>query len=88
MPADVFGIAGRGRLVPGAIADVTCFDPARVAMRPPERVSDLPGGATRYVARADGIEHVFVAGREVLRGGAPTGELPGGLLVPGAPAGS
>ncbi|MEW6268464.1 MAG: amidohydrolase family protein [Thermodesulfobacteriota bacterium] len=88
MPADVYGIPGRGRLVPGAVADVTCFDPTRVAMRPPERVRDLPGGATRYVARAEGIEHVLVAGREVVCGGEPTGELPGTLLVPGAPAGA
>jgi N-acyl-D-aspartate/D-glutamate deacylase len=83
MPARVYGIE-RGRLEPGAVADVVCFDPERVAMLAPERVRDFPAGAERYVARATGIEHVFVAGEELMSGGQWTGASPGRVLAPGA----
>lgn len=80
MPADVFGLSDRGRLLPGAAADVVCFDPERVAMGPIERWRDLPGGAERCVARADGIEWVFVAGSELLHAGQASDARPGRLL--------
>jgi N-acyl-D-aspartate/D-glutamate deacylase len=80
MPAAVYGIANRGRLIAGAAADITCFDPTRVAMLEPERVRDFPAGATRYVVRATGIERVFVDGVEFLANGEWTGAYPGGLL--------
>jgi N-acyl-D-amino-acid deacylase len=80
MPAALYGIPRRGRLAPGFVADVTCFDPERVAMRPPERVKDFPGGVSRYIARAAGIEHVLVAGRELMARGEWTGAHPGTLL--------
>ncbi len=83
MPAAIYGIAHRGRLVPGAIADITCFDPARVGMQPPERVRDFPAGAERYVCKADGIEHVFIAGQEFIAHGDWTGTYPGRLLESG-----
>lgn len=82
MPAAVYGIPDRGRLVAGAVADLTCFDPDRVAMLPPERVRDFPAGAERYVARAEGIERVLIAGQEFLVGGEWTGAYPGRLLRP------
>ena len=80
MPADVYGIPERGRLAPGAVADVTCFDPTRVAMRPPERVRDLPGGAERWVSHADGIVHVLIAGEPFLAHETWTGRYPGRVL--------
>jgi N-acyl-D-aspartate/D-glutamate deacylase len=64
------------------VADVTCFDPTRVAARPPEKVRDFPAGATRYVTRAEGIAHVFIAGIESQTGGEWTGALPGTVLEP------
>jgi N-acyl-D-aspartate/D-glutamate deacylase len=82
MPAAIYGIPQRGRLVAGAVADVTCFDPARVDMLPPQRVRDFPAGAERYVARATGIEHVFIAGEEFLAGGEWTGAHPGRVIKP------
>ena len=84
MPAAVYGLEGRGRLVPGAVADVTCFDPTRVGSRPPERVADFPAGAVRQVVRADGIVHVLVGGEPLVSDGAMTGALPGRVLVGGA----
>ncbi|HJW70233.1 MAG TPA: amidohydrolase family protein, partial [Candidatus Binatia bacterium] len=80
MPADVYGIPDRGRLAPGLVADVTCFDPARVASRSPERVADLPGGAERLIVRADGIAHVLIGGVPFLEHGELTGARPGRLI--------
>jgi N-acyl-D-amino-acid deacylase len=80
MPAAIYGVPGRGLLAPGRAADVVCFDPRRVGARAPEKVRDFPGGATRYVVRADGIEHVLIAGEEFLAHGEWTGALPGVVL--------
>jgi N-acyl-D-aspartate/D-glutamate deacylase len=80
MPADVYGIRDRGRLAPGAAADVVCFDPARVGSHAPERVADFPAGATRWVVRAEGIEHVLVGGEPVIEGGRETGARPGRVI--------
>jgi N-acyl-D-aspartate/D-glutamate deacylase len=80
MPADLYGLAGRGRLVPGAAADVTCFDPTRVGSRAPEKVADFPAGAARWVVGADGIALVVVGGAVFLEDGAPTGVRSGRLL--------
>jgi N-acyl-D-amino-acid deacylase len=81
-PADLFGIRGRGRLQPGAYADVVVLDPATVAALPLERVRDLPAGAERLISRARGVEHVLVNGRSILDGD----ELPGRLLRHGGRA--
>ena len=81
MPAEVYRIPDRGRLVAGAVADVTCFDPARVAMRAAERVRDLPGDAERWVTKSDGVVHVFVAGEPLLAHGTWTGRRGGGSLA-------
>ena len=73
-PAGFLGLEGRGHLAPGAAADVVAFDPQTVGARPAERVFDLPTGADRLIARSTGIEHVWVAGRAIRRGGE---DLPG-----------
>jgi N-acyl-D-aspartate/D-glutamate deacylase len=80
-PAALYGLADRGRLVAGAVADITCFDPTRVAMLPIERVRDFPANTERYIARAAGIERVLVAGEELLVAGELTGARPGRPLV-------
>src|SRR5438093_174680 len=80
MPAAIYGIPERGLLAPGRVADVVCFDPTRVAARAPEKVRDFPGGAARYVVRAEGIEHVFIRGEEFMARGEWTGAHPGAVL--------
>lgn len=64
-PADVFGMRDRGRLVPGAWADLLLFDPATVGRGVKERVFDLPGGAPRLTTPAIGVYGVWVNGVQV-----------------------
>ncbi len=80
VPAERYGLHGRGRLAPGYAADLVLFDPARVAMRPTEMVYDLPRGQRRLLQRAEGIVDVLVNGTPVVADGAPSGRRPGRVL--------
>jgi N-acyl-D-aspartate/D-glutamate deacylase len=60
--AGAYRIPGRGRLEPGAWADLLLFDPATVARGPKRRVDDLPTGATRLDTPAVGVHGVWVNG--------------------------
>ena len=80
VPAERYGLHGRGRLASGYAADLVLFDPARVAMRPTEMVYDLPRGQRRLLQRAEGIVDVLVNGTPVVADGAPTGRRPGRVL--------
>ncbi len=71
LPAERFGLTGRGRLAPGGFADIVVFDPETVVDRATFDEPDLP---------AAGIDTVLVNGRPVWRGGTPTGERPGRTL--------
>jgi len=64
-PAQVFGLAGRGVLAPGAAADLMLFDPAAVGRGPKRRVHDLPGGAPRLHTDGLGVHGVWVNGVQV-----------------------
>jgi N-acyl-D-aspartate/D-glutamate deacylase len=83
VPARLYGVTRRGRIEPGWHADVVVLDPETVASRKVDMKFDLPGGAGRLYAEADGIEHVFVNGTAIVRDGTLTGELPGRLLRSG-----
>jgi N-acyl-D-aspartate/D-glutamate deacylase len=65
-PASVFGLSRRGILREGSFADVVVIDLESLAPSPLRRVRDLPAGGDRLVAdQVDGIEHVFVNGRQL-----------------------
>jgi N-acyl-D-aspartate/D-glutamate deacylase len=82
-PAQVYGLAGRGRIAPGAVADLVAFDPDTVGTGPLERIADFPGGADRLVAPSTGVEHVWVAGHQTRSGGKDVPEARHGRLLRG-----
>jgi N-acyl-D-amino-acid deacylase len=74
LSARTFGHAGRGRLLPGMVADICVFDPARI------------GHAGTYLlpdVAPDGVELVTLAGSVALRSGVPSGERLGRVLRSG-----
>jgi N-acyl-D-aspartate/D-glutamate deacylase len=83
VPARLYGLRGRGRVADGWCADLVVFDPATIGSATPHVLHDLPAGGERLSVDARGIEAVFVNGREVVAGGAPTGDLAGTLLRSG-----
>jgi len=78
MPAARLRLEGRGRIAPGAFADLVAFDPDTVADRATfERPHQYPVG----------IPHVLVNGEFVIRDGEHTGAKPGRVVRPGGLAG-
>lgn len=71
LPADHFRLKNRGRLAPGAAADIVMFDPATVR---DAATFDAPH------AYPEGIPHVLVNGTFVVRSGAATTARPGAVL--------
>jgi N-acyl-D-amino-acid deacylase len=84
--ADLFGIEGRGRLQPGAFADVNIIDLDALHLPPPTYEYDFPHGAGRYVQGATGYDYTLVNGEVFMDHGVHTGVLAGTLLKNGAAA--
>ena len=84
--ADLFGFEDRGRLVPGAWADVVVFDPETVAPGPLRRLADFPAGSERLTAdQPTGIRHVLVNGTPIqVDGEHDAAARPGQLVKPAA----
>ena len=95
VPAEYLGLNERGILREGYKADIVVFDADKVDCGPIYTRYDLPAGAPRLYADAIGIAHVFVNGREIVRGREFLGDFPGRVLrsgtdthtvsIPGAP---
>src|SRR6266566_651639 len=79
--AELFGLAGRGRLAPGAFADVNVIDLDGLHLRTPEMVADFPLGASRFVQRAHGYDYTLVNGKVLVDHDELTAERPGQLVT-------
>ncbi len=67
-PADAYGIMDRGRLTPGAWADMILFDPDVITITNMEQHFDLPAGGERLLRRAPGLHGTWVNGVRVFDG--------------------
>lgn len=83
VPANLYGLRDRGVLTPGAHADVVVLDETTIGSRPVEVLADLPGGAPRLYAAADGIEQVLVNGEVIVEGDVITETRPGTMIRSG-----
>jgi N-acyl-D-aspartate/D-glutamate deacylase len=73
LPAQILGLADRGRIDEGYVADVVVID-----------LDELSDNATFFEPHRypSGIDHVLIGGEFVVDGGAPTGALPGVVISP------
>jgi N-acyl-D-aspartate/D-glutamate deacylase len=79
-PADLYGLADRGRLAVGTRADVNVIDHEHLTLSMPAAVHDLPAGGTRLLQPATGYDLTMVAGEITRHHGHDTGARPGRLL--------
>ncbi|MGH1490208.1 MAG: N-acyl-D-amino-acid deacylase family protein [Acidimicrobiales bacterium] len=74
------GLADRGTLEPGMLADVNVIDFDGLTLRAPEMAYDLPAGGKRLIQRAEGYRYTIKRGEVIYRDGEATGVLPGQLI--------
>jgi N-acyl-D-aspartate/D-glutamate deacylase len=67
-------------IAPGYKADLNVIDFDGLALKLPELVFDLPGGARRLIQRADGYVATIVSGQTTFSAGEDTGARPGRLV--------
>lgn len=79
-PAAAWGIRRRGTIAPGNAADLVIFDQDRIARGEEVFVSDFPGGGSRYIRHARGVEQVIINGK-VVRDGDRYTEARSGTIV-------
>ncbi len=84
--AMAYGLADRGQLKPGLLADLNVIDFDHLRLYRPEAVYDLPAGGRRLVQRADGYSQTVKSGQVTFESGEPTGALPGSLVRGGREA--
>lgn len=83
VPARLYGVKERGRLVEGWFGDVVVIDPETVGPQEVRMRFDLPTGAPRLYGGANGIDHVLVNGEEIVDHGEFTDARPGTLFRSG-----
>jgi N-acyl-D-aspartate/D-glutamate deacylase len=78
--ATLYGLGDRGVLAPGFVGDANVIDHDALMLHRPEKVDDLPGGASRLIQYADGYVATVKSGEVTFEAGDHTGALPGQLL--------
>ena len=84
--ARAYGLADRGQLKAGLLADLNVIDFEGLRLHRPEAVYDLPAGGRRLVQRAEGYRYTIKSGEVTFEDGRHTGALPGGLVRGGREA--
>ncbi|MEM9517334.1 MAG: amidohydrolase family protein [Actinomycetota bacterium] len=78
--AATYGLADRGRLAPGLLADINVIDHERLRLHPPRMVHDLPAGGRRLLQDVDGYRATIKSGEITFEDGSWTGARPGRIL--------
>jgi N-acyl-D-aspartate/D-glutamate deacylase len=78
--ARAYGLADRGEIRPGLLADLNIIDFDKLGLFRPEAVYDLPAGGRRLVQRAEGYRYTLKSGQVTFEDGRHTGALPGTLV--------
>ncbi len=78
--ARLYGLADRGTVEVGAVADLNLIDYDRLQLGDPVVVDDLPAGGKRLVQDAVGYVETIKSGVTTFADGQETGERPGALL--------
>ncbi|NQV80583.1 MAG: amidohydrolase family protein [Alphaproteobacteria bacterium] len=78
--ATLYGLNDRGVVAPGKKADFNLIDFDHLNAPKPFMVNDLPTGAQRLMATAEGYVKTIVAGEVVQENGKETGARPGKLI--------
>jgi N-acyl-D-amino-acid deacylase len=79
-PAQEWGMADRGLIREGYVADLVVFDPNMIGPKLPSARADLPAGGTRLVQEAEGIRASVVSGQVLLNNGVFTQARSGQLI--------
>ncbi|MFN3799047.1 MAG: amidohydrolase family protein, partial [Sphingobium yanoikuyae] len=80
------GLADRGLLAPGYLADVNVIDFDQLELGKPYMIYDLPTGARRLMQKAKGYVATIKSGQVIYQHGKPTDALPGKLIRGRQPA--
>ncbi len=78
--ARIIGLQDRGSLEVVKRADINIIDIDKLAERQPTRVRDFPGGAPRFIQRANGYQATLVNGTVILENDELTNEAGGQII--------
>jgi N-acyl-D-aspartate/D-glutamate deacylase len=76
----LYGMADRGLLAPGYLADINVIDLDRLRLGRPWLAFDLPAGGKRLLQKADGYDVTIKSGEITFRGGVLQAARPGRLV--------
>ncbi|PJK18909.1 N-acyl-D-amino-acid deacylase family protein [Mycolicibacterium goodii] len=80
VPAQIAGLADRGRIAVGYKADLNVIDHGAMRLHKPVVTYDLPAGGRRLDQTADGYVATVVSGQVIAENGVPTAARPGRLV--------